>query len=139
LFKSLAAYDPQKGAFTTWLHRITINYCLGERRKRRISTLPLDREGHGASAGFLEMNQSGMADRDAIWQAIGQLSQKQRAVIVLRYYWDLPYAEIAQILAVPLGTVKSRIDLALRTLRAKMSGQPETCRWDPSSEEVIIP
>jgi RNA polymerase sigma factor (sigma-70 family) len=64
-----------------------------------------------------------LAEQEILQQAIGKLTDKQRAVIILRYFWDLPYAEIAQILDVPLGTVKSRIDLALKTLRKGIEGQ----------------
>src|SRR5512142_275952 len=42
VYQSLASFDSRKGAFTTWLYRITLNYCLGHHRKRRISTEPLD-------------------------------------------------------------------------------------------------
>jgi RNA polymerase sigma-70 factor, ECF subfamily len=121
VYKSLASYDPQKGAFTTWLHRITVNYCLEKGRKRRLTFLPLD-ESH---ASLASSDQALPSDRQFIHHAIRCLSEKQRAVIILRYYWDLPYAEIAQILGIPLGTVKSRIDLALKTLRKKLSDQEE--------------
>lgn len=40
--RELAGFDPNKGAFTTWLHRVTINYCLNHRRKWSPISLPLD-------------------------------------------------------------------------------------------------
>jgi RNA polymerase sigma-70 factor (ECF subfamily) len=110
--KSLAGFDPRKGAFTTWLYRITINYCLNHRRKRSFLSLPLD---ESLSSG--EFPGARSAEKDAVWQAVCGLSDKQQAVVVLRYYWDLSYAEVAQVLGIPLGTVKSRLDLALKTLR----------------------
>ncbi len=122
VYKSLASFDPRKGAFTTWLYRITLNYCLGHRRKRQILTEPLE------EAQLLQLDESLDArltqsmERQAVRQAILQLTEKQRAVIILRYYWDLPYAEIAQILSIPVGTVKSRLDLALKTLSIKLAG-----------------
>jgi RNA polymerase sigma-70 factor (ECF subfamily) len=64
-----------------------------------------------------------LADEEVLQQAVGRLTDRQRAVVILRYFWDLPYAEIAQILEVPLGTVKSRIDLALKTLRKVLEEQ----------------
>ncbi len=125
VYKSLASFDPHKGAFTTWLHRITINYCLGRRRKRRVLTEPLEEARLMQSNETLEVGLLKSAERQEVRRAIMALSEKQRAVIILRYYWDLPYNEIAQVLAIPVGTVKSRIDLALKTLTLKLSG-PET-------------
>ena len=54
-------------------------------------------------------------------QALSGLSEKQRAVIFLRYYAGLSYAEIAQVLEVPIGTVQSRLNAALQVLRQNMN------------------
>ncbi|GAP22006.1 RNA polymerase sigma factor, sigma-70 family [Leptolinea tardivitalis] len=116
VFHSLGMYDPAKGALTTWLHRITINYCLGHKRKQRLQLDSLDENQNLASEESVEKRIQSVAARREIRKAIMQLSEKLRAVIVLRYYWELPYAEIASILDIPLGTVKSRLDLALHTL-----------------------
>jgi len=114
VYKSLSGFDPSKAAFTTWLYRVTFNYCLNHRRKKRPFTLPLEDMSLALTSEFPG---SQLADEEILQQAIGKLTDRQRAVVILRYFWDLPYAEIAQILDVPLGTVKSRIDLALKTLR----------------------
>jgi RNA polymerase sigma-70 factor (ECF subfamily) len=134
VYKSLASFDPAKGAFSTWLYRITLNYCLGYRRKRRFLFEPLDEE-----AGLLtsEPAEVHLAEKQAIQQAIAGLSPKQRVVIILRYYWNLPYAEIAQVLDIPLGTVKSRIDLALRALRQTLS-EPEEDLLSNSSPQAEV-
>jgi len=55
-----------------------------------------------------------------IQEAILRLPDKQRAVILLVYYHDLPQEEIAQILSIPLGTVKSRLHNAMRTLKEEL-------------------
>jgi len=110
--KSLGSFDPHKGAFTTWLYRITLNYCLNHRRKRRHSSLEAL-----YPHPFTDFPSARLANEEAIWQATHSLSDKLQAVVILRYYWELPYTEIAQILDLPLGTVKSRLDLALKTLR----------------------
>jgi len=114
---SLASFDPRKGAFTTWLHRITFNFCLNHRRKRR----PLSLEDVSIIPA-IEFPGAQLAEQESVLLMLRALSDKQQAVIILRYYWELPYAEIAQILDIPLGTVKSRLDLALKTLR-KMTGE----------------
>jgi RNA polymerase sigma-70 factor (ECF subfamily) len=109
---SLGSFDPQKGAFTTWLYRVTLNYCLNHRRKQKHPSL--ESLYPPPSVGFPGEQ---LANEDAVWQTMQSLSDKLRSVVILRYYWELPYAEIAQILDLPLGTVKSRLDLALKTLR----------------------
>ncbi|HEX7395357.1 MAG TPA: sigma-70 family RNA polymerase sigma factor [Anaerolineaceae bacterium] len=125
VYRSLDSYNPQKGALTTWLHRITVNYCLGQRRKLRPDWLPVDEE-LAESSSFTDPDFSALSEREAMIQAIRQLGEKLQVVVILRYYWELPYAEIAQILEIPLGTVKSRIDLAIRSLRQILTGQAET-------------
>ena len=57
------------------------------------------------------------AARDAAWQLLGRLPRQQRAVLVLRYYEDLPDSEIAAILDCKAGTVRSLASRALATLR----------------------
>ena len=116
--KSLSSFDPRKGAFTTWLHRITLNYCLTQRNKRKHASL--EDISPPPATNFPDAQ---LAEEGALWQATRSLSDKQKAVVILRYYWDLPYAEIAQVLNIPLGTVKSRLDLALKTLRSIIEKQ----------------
>lgn len=63
-------------------------------------------------------------DRDALWRALGRLPARQRAVVVLRYYEDLPEAQVAAILSCSLGTVKSQATKALAKLRVDASLTP---------------
>ncbi|MFC9283007.1 SigE family RNA polymerase sigma factor [Streptomyces collinus] len=56
--------------------------------------------------------------RIALWAALGRLSKRQRAVIVLRYFEDLPEAEVAALLGIPVGTVRSTAHRSLAKLRA---------------------
>ena len=116
--KSLGSFDSRKAAFTTWLYRITLNFCLNHRRKKRHSSLE-----DVLPTPAADFPSAQLAEDDSLWQATRSLSDKQQAVVILRYYWDLPYAEGASILDVPLGTVKSRLDLALKTLRKILEEQ----------------
>ncbi len=62
-------------------------------------------------------------ERDALWQHVKALPAKQRAVLVLRFYEDLPEAEVAHVLGIPPGTVKSSTSRALATLRSRLGEQ----------------
>ena len=118
--KSLSGFDPRKGAFSTWLHRITVNYCLNQHRKRHALMVSLE----DVSTVFAnEFPGERLDEKEAIEQALSRLSDRQKAVVILRYYWALPYSEISAILDIPLGTVKSRLDLALKTMRKILGEQ----------------
>ncbi len=58
-----------------------------------------------------------LEQRDLVWDALGRLPRRQRAVVVLRYYEDLSEAEIARLLGISTGTVKSQCSKALAHLR----------------------
>ena len=113
--RSLESYDADRGAFSTWLYRITVNRCLNWRRGRSHteSLDALDEERLGGAALVCDS----YAEDDTVRRALDGLSRKLRVVVVLRYLWDLSYAEIAEITDVPLGTVKSRLNHATRLLR----------------------
>lgn len=114
VYRSLRQFNPEKAAFSTWLYRVTINDCLNWRRKRRLVTLSLDEVNEPAA----EVH--GAVDPD-IWRVVSRLSPKLRAVIVLRYYGDLSYAELTEVLDIPLGTVKSRLHQALSVVKEDLA------------------
>lgn len=113
--RSLDSYDPKRGAFTTWLHRITVNQCLNWRRGRhRAGSLDEVTDAAMTSANpMLDL----YAEGDCVRRALDRLSRKLRVVVILRHYTGLSYAEIAEAMDLPLGTVKSRLNLALRLLQ----------------------
>jgi RNA polymerase sigma-70 factor (sigma-E family) len=69
-------------------------------------------------------------ERAALWEFVQTLPRKQRAVVVLRYYEDLSEAEVAEILGVSVGTVKSQSSRALAALRARVHTQPLLSRGE---------
>jgi RNA polymerase sigma-70 factor (ECF subfamily) len=121
VYRSLHTYRPEKAAFSTWLHRITMNHCLNRKRRGGFFVFSLDRTKPGVPAQNIPLEGLTSGD-DSIQQGLRRLSAKLRAVIVLRFYWELSYADTAQILGIPLGTVKSRLDQALKTLRKELDG-----------------
>jgi RNA polymerase sigma-70 factor (ECF subfamily) len=114
VYRSIHRYDPSKGAFTTWLHRVTMNHCLNCRQRGRL------RRWFGgqttATTATAPSPEEQLAN-EAVRQSLQHLNDKHRTIIVLRYYHELSYLDIAQILDIPLGTMKSRLNQALQTLR----------------------
>ena len=64
----------------------------------------------------------------ALWECVQTLPRKQRAVVVLRFYEDLSEAEVAEILGISVGTVKSQSSRALAALRSRVHTQPLLAR-----------
>jgi len=108
--------DPDR--FEPWLHRILTNECYAASRRQRrwsadIRLLPSpEREEPG---DFLTVN-----DRDQLERAFRRLTLEQRAILVFHHYVDLPLAEVAERLGIPLGTAKSRLHHATAALRASV-------------------
>ena len=73
--------------------------------------------------------------RDALWEFVQTLPRKQRAVIVLRYYEDLSEAEIADVMGISTGTVKSQASRALAGLRERAPRSLDPRHTDPREEE----
>jgi RNA polymerase sigma-70 factor, ECF subfamily len=125
--RSLDGYDPHRGAFSTWLYRITVNRCLNWRRGRprteSLEELAERAEGPEKGRDFLA---DGYEEDDSVRRALDNLNKKLRMVVILRHYWDLSYAEIAEIMDLPLGTVKSRLNHAMRQMRAELEADA-TC------------
>ena len=111
--RGLRRYDG-RSRFTTWLYRVATNAALDElrRRKRRPEPVELfdDRPAPAAAAGAGPGSvESVVAARLDVDTALAGLSPEFRAAVVLRDLCDLDYAEIAEVLDVPVGTVRSRI------------------------------
>jgi RNA polymerase sigma-70 factor (ECF subfamily) len=102
--------------FGPWLHRLLVNACYEELRRHRrwsarLRALPVD--GPSTPDSTLSID-----DRDVLDRAFVRLTPQHRAVVVLHLYAGLTLAEVADVVGVPLGTVKSRLHYATKTLRA---------------------
>ena len=109
------------GSFQPWFDRILINTCrnrLTQSRRRQAT----DISGEVALAGGDPYAQS--LDRELIGAAISSLPPDQRVVVALRYYRDLPADQIAALLDVPVGTVRSRLNRARRKVRTALGADP---------------
>ena len=129
-WKSRHSFDPQKGKLATWLYRITVNQCTRYLKKNGQQGASLE---YAQARGFQPSNKDKSSIRqcdleeyveyDRMMTAVQSLNGNHRPVIVLRYLHDLPYQEIAQVLEIPLGTVKSRINEAIKVLRREFNGE----------------
>lgn len=118
--RGIARFDG-RSAFTTWLYRIATNAAIDELRRRRrrpIATAALPDASDGQSYG------DAVAARLDIDAALRELPEEFRVAVVLRDLADLDYAEIAAVLDVPTGTVKSRIARGRAALTVLL-GNPE--------------
>jgi RNA polymerase sigma-70 factor (ECF subfamily) len=123
VYRSNGRFEGQEPEFRAWLHRITANQCLTCRRKKQLPVLSLDQlldEGDplptdgSKSPEVLLIKEE---EKREIRQMLRCLNEDHRLTMVLRYYYELSYEEIAQALKIPLGTVKSRLSNAIKTLR----------------------
>jgi RNA polymerase sigma factor (sigma-70 family) len=117
VFQTLKSYDEAQGAFTTWLNRVARNHLVDHYRRTKKERLTSSFEDE---AGVMEQRPdsgpppSGRVEvrerREWLQAALEQLSPDLREAVILRDLNDLDYEEIASVLGVPQGTVKSRIN-----------------------------
>lgn len=124
-YRAMERFDTDM-PFYPWLYRIVKNTCLNHiKKKKRRGETSLDRlmeSGYDASAGNTtpETTATLRETRDGILEAMERLSDDHREILILRHFQELSYAEIAQCLGVPQGTVMSRLHGARKRLRDEL-------------------
>jgi RNA polymerase sigma-70 factor (ECF subfamily) len=113
--------DP--GRFAPWLYRIAHNEAYSMFRKRRPETDVAELEPEGTEAGIMVGGSSifPMELTLAVAGALERLSPEQREAVVLKIYQGFKFEEMAEILACPVSTVKSRLYAALELLKAELA------------------
>jgi RNA polymerase sigma-70 factor (ECF subfamily) len=119
--------DPAR--FDAWSYRLLVRACYAEGSRARRSSpnirlLP-------ANEPEVAEGLSSVVDRDQLERGFKRLSIDHRAVVVLHHYLDLPLDEVADVLGVPAGTVRSRLHHAMRGLRAALEADAR-----PGTREV---
>lgn len=120
LWQKSHLFDPSRASAATWVYTIARNRRIDALRKSRRpepEDLPWGPEAEPDQHDALELSQ----ETDRLGEALALLPQKQRELIERAYFGDLSHSEIAAETGLPLGTIKSRIRLALERLRHKMS------------------
>ena len=122
IVRGLPRFDG-RAAFGTWSYRIATNACLDELRRRQRHPVadPSDLDGAAPAASTFEPDLASQLDLDA---ALATLPLEFRAAVVLRDLCQLDYAEIAEVLDIPPGTVRSRIARGRALLASRIGGNP---------------
>lgn len=132
---AIATYRPEF-KFSSWIFKIANNAAIDHLRRREVDTLSLDGSPNATSQDDIEATALQVGDKGetplaelearelgtAIEKAIGALRPEYRSCIMLRHVEGLAYEEIAQLLDLPLGTVKTYIHRARHELRGMLAG-----------------
>ena len=132
VFQTLKTYQAAQGSFTTWLNRVARNHLVDHyrrARKDRVTSSLEDELTEAEQKPSEHMEPTGQVEsrerREVLQMALDKLSPDLREAVILRDLHDLDYEEIAQVLKVPQGTVKSRINrgrLELGRVLKRMEG-----------------
>lgn len=120
IWRRAASFDPAKAKASTWIYVIARNAWIDRLRRERVEfayrdTLTISETSEDEAPDDAAVRGQTEATMEA---ALEVLSEDQRQVVRLSFFEDRPHSEIAERLALPLGTVKSRLRLALTKLRA---------------------
>jgi RNA polymerase sigma-70 factor, ECF subfamily len=128
-FQGLARYDPKR-SFGTWLLSIAAHYCIDRLRKKRLNLLSLESllpEDDAPDPAPGPEHQTGQNQEQAAVQALlASLGKEERAMIVMRYWYDMSYEEIGHSLSCSVSAVKSRLHRARQTLAARCPSRDRT-------------
>ena len=133
IVRGLPRFDG-RSAFSTWAYRVATNACLDELRRRRRRPEPVDDEVLSLAVDDHEPALDRVVgDRVDVDAALRKVPLDYRAAVVLRDLCGLDYAEIAEVLSGPTGTVKSRIARGRAIVADLLSGNPARTTDRPST------
>ncbi|WP_157964460.1 RNA polymerase sigma factor [Exiguobacterium flavidum] len=114
-FRSLHKFDPQRAQFKTWFFKIVIHMTLKVRRRRRLlfPFTGMERDEGPSVMRRYELKE----ETEHLLRAVHSLGSKYEPILLLHYYHDFSVKEIAHIMSVKEGTVKSRLHHARKKLR----------------------
>ena len=124
-------------SFSTWLHRIVVNTCLDDARRQRRSRVvaePDTLEAVADPALTVDVHVARLEINRSVQDAIAQLPPKLRIAILLRYFDDLAYTDMANALNCSIGTVSSRLNRAHRLLAERLAPLRAPTRREPERD-----
>jgi RNA polymerase sigma-70 factor (ECF subfamily) len=125
-FRNLAKFRGD-AKFSSWLYRIALNCCHTQLRQRGHGDLSLEQQledqGFEPAASIEQVNESIERRQvtDAVKRALMGLPADMREVIIMKEYQELKFHEIAEVLGIPISTVKTRLYTGLNQLKARLS------------------
>jgi RNA polymerase sigma-70 factor, ECF subfamily len=128
-YSQLSTYDPAR-SFKTWLFSIASHYCIDRLRKRRLTWLSLDEDELPPHPALQEPSPGPeevavRRQQTAVIQAwLSKLAPEDRSVIVMRYWYDLSYDEIAEATRTTVSAVKSRLHRARGAMAEMVKAAP---------------
>ncbi len=126
-------YDPEQSV-RPWLYTIAANLCRDHLAKaKRRNALELEIEPAATTTGPFDQIAS-EEDCERVRQAVAELPDIYREIVVMRIYEQLPYAEIAEALNIREGTARSRMEYALNRLRKALLSPRERQAYEASKE-----
>ena len=124
VWRKAALFDPSRGTGEAWIFGIARNACIDAARRRRGAPLvELDPIMDGGEPVQADAELEAAQDSRRVRIAMSSLSQEQLEVVRLSFFDDEPHSAIAARLNLPLGTVKSRLRLAMKRLRDLLDDQ----------------
>jgi RNA polymerase sigma-70 factor (ECF subfamily) len=117
-FEAIAQFEG-RSSIATWLYRMTVNFANMRRRRRGLEMNHDDR----LRAEDARTDSGPTADRVDIEQTLSRLTDEHRTILVLKYQQGLDYAQIAEVLDLPAGTIASRLNRARREFRRVFEGK----------------
>ena len=129
-YKALDTFDNTK-KFYTWFYKILKNICINfVTRKRTHNQVSVDLE-NGPDLVSAGPNPEEILERseqsELLWQAIHQLKENDREIIILKEFQEMSYQEIAEVLNIPLGSVMSRLYYARQRLLKEVECLNDGC------------
>ena len=124
-FNNLRQYDNQR-SFLTWLLSIAAHYCIDQIRKRRMNLLSLDDAVYldpPDTAPGPESTLSMGEEQKKVRMLLEKISPQDRAAVIMLYWYDLSYDEIAEALSMTVSAVKSRLHRARQVMAQSWSEQ----------------
>ena len=133
-FRNPRRYDPDRGSFWAWLRVILVSRCRNKRRRKRLPCVSLEALGlavadpgpAGDPASVLER----LGARQAVWEALQQVTPGARDALILRYYEGLSYAKVADVLGCSNDAARARVAHGKKQLRRLLAAPAEEVRRD---------